>query len=43
VEADGDKVWLELDATDDATIARWGAARQSDLFERAFGRTLTVR
>jgi exopolyphosphatase/guanosine-5'-triphosphate,3'-diphosphate pyrophosphatase len=43
VEANGDKVWLELDATDDATIARWGAARQSDLFERAFGRTLTVR
>ena len=36
-------VELRLESTTDATISRWGAERQSDLFERAFGRSLRVR
>jgi exopolyphosphatase / guanosine-5'-triphosphate,3'-diphosphate pyrophosphatase len=35
-------VTLELDATGDTSVARWGAERQGDLFERAFGCRLTV-
>ncbi|HZV74429.1 MAG TPA: Ppx/GppA phosphatase family protein [Conexibacter sp.] len=38
---DGD-VELELDAIGDDTVARWGAERQGDLFERAFGAPLRV-
>ncbi len=37
-----DGVVLELDATGDTSVARWGAERQGDLFERAFGASLTV-
>jgi exopolyphosphatase/guanosine-5'-triphosphate,3'-diphosphate pyrophosphatase len=39
---DGEGVELELDAVGDDTVARWGAERQGDLFERAFGAPLTV-
>ena len=35
-------VELRLDAESDAQIARWAAARQSDVFEQAFGRQLVV-
>ena len=31
-----------LEADEDVTVARWAAERQSDLFERAFGRELGV-
>ncbi|MGN6190097.1 MAG: Ppx/GppA phosphatase family protein [Conexibacter sp.] len=40
--ADGDVVELELDAVGDDTVARWGAERQGELFERAFGAPLRV-
>jgi exopolyphosphatase/guanosine-5'-triphosphate,3'-diphosphate pyrophosphatase len=36
------QVELRLDGTEDVTVARWSAERQSDIFERAFGRTLVV-
>lgn len=39
---DDDGIELELDAIGDDTVARWGAERQGDLFERAFGAPLTV-
>jgi exopolyphosphatase / guanosine-5'-triphosphate,3'-diphosphate pyrophosphatase len=39
--ADG-RVELGLQADADVTIARWGAQSQSDVFERAFGRELSV-
>ena len=35
-------VVLELDAIGDASVARWAAERQGDLFARAFGAELTV-
>jgi len=35
-------VELELDAVGDDTVARWGAERQGELFERAFGAALRV-
>ena len=35
-------VALELDAVGDDTVARWGAERQGELFERAFGAPLRV-
>jgi exopolyphosphatase/guanosine-5'-triphosphate,3'-diphosphate pyrophosphatase len=38
---DGD-VELELDTVGDDTVARWGAERQGELFERAFGAPLRV-
>lgn len=44
-DGDGDgreAVELELDAVGDDTVARWGAERQGELFERAFGAPLTV-
>lgn len=37
-----DGVELELEAVGDDTVARWGAERQGELFERAFGASLTV-
>jgi exopolyphosphatase / guanosine-5'-triphosphate,3'-diphosphate pyrophosphatase len=40
-ERSGD-VELELDAVGDDTVARWGAERQGELFERAFGAPLRV-
>jgi exopolyphosphatase/guanosine-5'-triphosphate,3'-diphosphate pyrophosphatase len=39
---DGGEVELELDAVGDDTVARWGAERQGELFERAFGAPLRV-
>jgi len=35
-------VALRLEASEDVTVARWAAERQRDLFEKAFGRTLTL-
>jgi exopolyphosphatase / guanosine-5'-triphosphate,3'-diphosphate pyrophosphatase len=35
-------VELELEAVGDDTVARWGAERQGELFERAFGAPLRV-
>ena len=35
-------VVLELDATGDTSVARWGAERQGELWERAFGAPLAV-
>ncbi len=36
------RVELRLESKIDATISRWAAQRQSDLFERAFGKELLV-
>jgi exopolyphosphatase / guanosine-5'-triphosphate,3'-diphosphate pyrophosphatase len=36
------RVELRLQTESDATISRWGAQRQADLFRRAFGKELTV-
>jgi exopolyphosphatase/guanosine-5'-triphosphate,3'-diphosphate pyrophosphatase len=38
----GGDVELELDTVGDDTVARWGAERQGDLFERAFGAPLRI-
>ena len=35
-------VELRLQSKSDATISRWGAQRQADVFRRAFGKELTV-
>jgi hypothetical protein len=35
-------VELHLRADEDVTVSRWAAARQAELFERAFGRELEV-
>ena len=40
-EDDG-RLDLELVVDGEAALARWGAERQTDLFRKAFGRTLTV-
>jgi len=40
--AAGDAVRLELVADGDATVPRWAAAREVELFARAFGRRLEV-
>lgn len=42
VAAIGGTVELRLAAAGDVTVARWSAQRQSDVFERAFGRSLRV-
>jgi exopolyphosphatase/guanosine-5'-triphosphate,3'-diphosphate pyrophosphatase len=39
---DGD-VELQLEADEDVRVARWAAEKQRDVFERAFGRGLSVR
>ena len=36
------RVELRLQSKSDATVSRWGAQRQADLFHRAFGKELTV-
>jgi exopolyphosphatase/guanosine-5'-triphosphate,3'-diphosphate pyrophosphatase len=36
------RVELRLESSGDATISRWAAQRQADLFERAFGKQLLV-
>jgi exopolyphosphatase/guanosine-5'-triphosphate,3'-diphosphate pyrophosphatase len=42
VRVDDGRVELDLEADEDVTIARWGAQSQADVFERAFGRELSV-
>jgi exopolyphosphatase/guanosine-5'-triphosphate,3'-diphosphate pyrophosphatase len=42
VGVDDGHVELVLEADEDVTVACWAAQRQSDLFERAFGRELGV-
>ncbi|MFN8174625.1 MAG: Ppx/GppA phosphatase family protein [Solirubrobacteraceae bacterium] len=42
LEANGKTVRLELECDGDPSIAVWGAERQAELFERAFGRRLEV-
>jgi len=42
VEVRDGSVRLELEAHEDVTVARWGAERQADVFERAFGGRLEV-
>ena len=42
VGVDDGHVQLSLEADEDVTVACWAAQRQSDLFERAFGRELGV-
>ncbi len=39
---DGDDVRLELEAEGDVSVPRWAAAREVDLFARAFSRRLVV-
>ena len=36
------RVELQLQSKSDATVSRWAAQRQADLFRRAFGKELTV-
>jgi exopolyphosphatase/guanosine-5'-triphosphate,3'-diphosphate pyrophosphatase len=43
VRVDDGRVELDLEADEDVTIARWGAQSQADVFERAFGRELSVQ
>jgi hypothetical protein len=43
VEVEDGRVDLALEADEDVTIARWGAQKQGDVFESAFGRELSVR
>ena len=42
VDVQDGHVELALVADEDVSVARWAAQRQADLFERAFGKTLTV-
>jgi exopolyphosphatase/guanosine-5'-triphosphate,3'-diphosphate pyrophosphatase len=42
VRVENGRVELLLHASGDVTIARWAAERQGDLFQRAFGRELSV-
>jgi len=42
VELDDGRVRLALVADEEVPVARWAAERQSDVFERAFGRTLEI-
>ena len=42
IVADGDTVRLELEADGDVGVPRWAAAREVDLFARAFGKQLVV-
>jgi exopolyphosphatase/guanosine-5'-triphosphate,3'-diphosphate pyrophosphatase len=43
VVVDDGRVELRLESRGDATISRWAAQRQSDLFRDAFGKELLVR
>jgi exopolyphosphatase/guanosine-5'-triphosphate,3'-diphosphate pyrophosphatase len=43
VRASDGTAQLLLSAHEDVTIARWGAQRQADVFERAFGLRLEIR
>jgi exopolyphosphatase/guanosine-5'-triphosphate,3'-diphosphate pyrophosphatase len=42
VEVDGDHATLRLVAGDNARVSRWAAAREVELFDRAFGRGLRI-
>jgi exopolyphosphatase / guanosine-5'-triphosphate,3'-diphosphate pyrophosphatase len=42
VEVEDGRVRLALVADEEVPVARWAAERQSDVFERAFGRTLEI-
>ncbi len=42
VQVDDGRVELVLEAHEDVSIARWGALKQRDLFEAAFGKRLEV-
>jgi exopolyphosphatase/guanosine-5'-triphosphate,3'-diphosphate pyrophosphatase len=42
LRAHDDRLELELEADGDASLARWGAERQGELFRRAFGSPLTL-
>jgi exopolyphosphatase/guanosine-5'-triphosphate,3'-diphosphate pyrophosphatase len=42
VRVDDGTVQLHLDAGEDPALARWSAARQADIFERAFGKRLEL-
>jgi exopolyphosphatase/guanosine-5'-triphosphate,3'-diphosphate pyrophosphatase len=43
VEVQDGRVELRLEADEDVSVARWAAQGQRELFERAFGKALTVR
>jgi exopolyphosphatase/guanosine-5'-triphosphate,3'-diphosphate pyrophosphatase len=43
VKVRGDEVRLSLEADGAVALPRWAAERETDLFARAFGRTLVVR
>jgi exopolyphosphatase / guanosine-5'-triphosphate,3'-diphosphate pyrophosphatase len=42
IEVEDGRVEISLEADADVSVARWAAERQSDLFERAFGKELTL-
>jgi exopolyphosphatase / guanosine-5'-triphosphate,3'-diphosphate pyrophosphatase len=42
VDVDDGRVKLALVADEEVPVARWAAERQSDVFERAFGKTLEI-
>ena len=42
IEVEDGRVEISLEADADVSVARWAAERQSDVFERAFGRTLEI-
>jgi exopolyphosphatase/guanosine-5'-triphosphate,3'-diphosphate pyrophosphatase len=42
VTVDNGAVQLRLDAAENPALARWSAARQADIFERAFGKRLEL-
>jgi hypothetical protein len=42
VDANGKDARLELVADGEIAVPRWAAAREVDIFERAFGRRLVV-
>ncbi len=43
VEVEDGRVEIRLEADADVSVARWAAQRQSELFERAFGKELKLR
>jgi exopolyphosphatase/guanosine-5'-triphosphate,3'-diphosphate pyrophosphatase len=43
MHVDGTRAELALEADEDTDLARWAAARQRELFQRAFARDLVVR
>ena len=43
VEVEDGQVALQLQHSEDVTVARWAAERERDLFEKALGRELVIR